>query len=266
MSSDALVTRTLDELIIDDEDAFAVLPLYQALKAVVVDDGVTFAVLPASKTSRWDRALFLNLTYWGGGTDVLADDRVNADVVCHVAWHHLAARAFVRDGVLSKDALFFGEAVASAFDAWLVGALLAGGADETSSSFLETQVPAMAQTAEEAGLSQKAFEKLLSTVAADPGRAFEDLRQLLVDVTGALFPCRTPDEGLAVLQRFSRHRFAPLLHRFELSNWVLWARAWGAGAGAGVDVDDGVRGFDAALRAAGDPIGLLAASWLPAAR
>ncbi len=262
MSSDRLVTRKLDELIIDDEACFDDISLYAVLKRVVVDDRVDFAVLPASKTSRWDRSLFLNLTYWGGGRDVLADDHINADVVCHVAWHHLAARAFAKSGALSKDALFFGEAVASSFDLFLTGALLTAGHDASSSSFLETQVPAMAATAEEAGLSTKAFEKLLSTVADDPGRAFEDLRQLLVDVTAALFPCRTPDEGLAVLQRFSRHRMAPLLHRFELSNWVLWARAWGAA----VDVDDGVAAFDAALRAAPDPLGHLTASWMPAAR
>lgn len=262
-NKDALVMRTLDQLIIDDEPAFTALPLYSALKGVLVDAGYQFFVLPPSKTPRWDRALLLNLTFWGGGRDVLTDEHVSADVVTHVAWHHLAAQHFKKNGALSVDALFAGEAIASAFDAYLVGGLLRIGGDVSSSSFLETQVPAMAQTAEEAGLSAKGFEKLLSIIADDPVRAFEDLRQLLVDVTAALFACVAPEDGHGVLQRFSRHRYAALLHRFELSNWVLWARAW-SGQRAAVDVD--VRAFDAALRAAPDPLALLTSSWLPSLR
>lgn len=259
MKNDALRSCTLDELVIDDEATFSSLPLYGALKGALQDAGHTFLVLPAGKTPRWDRALFLNLTFWGGGRDVLCDHRISADVVTHVAWHHLAARHFAKDGALSTAALFAGEAIASAFDAYLVGALLRAGA---ASTFLETQVPAMAQTAEEAGLSSKAFARLLSSMADDPVRAFEDLRQLLVDVTAALYDCGGPEDGHAVLLRFSRHRFAPLLHRFELSNWVLWARAFRRG---GVDEvnDVDVSAFDAALRKADDALQLLTTAWLP---
>ncbi len=251
----------LDELIIDDEVAFASLPHYQALKAVLVDDGYRFAV-PHGVAGRWDRALVLNLTFWGGGSDVLPDPRISADVVTHVAWHHLAARAFAPagGGPLSVDALFAGEAIASAFDLYLMGRLMARPAKAPRSSFLETQVPAMAETADAAGLSARKFERLLQGIAQDPDQAFEDLRCLLFDVSTALMACVAVGDGLAVLERFGSHRFAPLLHRFELSNWVLWARAW---ASDRLAPDATVRSVDAALRASASSVDWLTATWLP---
>ncbi len=258
----SLVVRTLDRLTIDDEAAFLELPLYQDLKSIVLGSDYRFRVLPRSATLRWDRALFLNLTFWGGqGGDVLPDARIAADVVTHVAWHHLAARAFAQRRVLSVDALFAGEAIASAFDLYLVGKLLAQ--PRNRSSFLETQVPAMAESADAAGLSARGFEKLLTEIGRDPHRAFEDLRALLFDVTTGLFRCRDAAAGLAVLERHRAHRFAPLLHRYELSNWALWARAW---AGARSAPDARVRAFDRALRASSDSIAALVAAWVEPAR
>ena len=68
-----------------------------------------------------------------------------ADVVAHAAWHYLAARALAPAAgrSLSVDALFLGEAIASAFDVYLVGRLLG---HAPRSTFLETQVPAMAES------------------------------------------------------------------------------------------------------------------------
>jgi hypothetical protein len=217
--------KSIDDLVIDDERSFRHVALYDDLKAVLRRAQYGFRVMPASDSTRWDRALFLNLTYWGteGGGDVLESDHLAADVVAHVAWHHLAARAFASPP--SADALFFGEAIASAFDVYLVGRLLGHAPD---SSFLETQVPAMADAADAAGLSEAGFESLLESIAGDPDGAFEDLRALLVDATRALAMCSGPraaEDALAALSSFDGHRFAPLLHRYELSNWLLYARA-----------------------------------------
>jgi hypothetical protein len=249
----------LDALTIDDEASFARLPYYGALKQALLADLYRFRVLPG-RGARWDRALFLNLTFWGGdGGDVLPEARVPADVVTHAAWHHLAARAFRRRGVLSVEALFLGEAIASAFDAYMVGVLLA---QRSRSSFLDTQVPAMSESASAAGLSARGFEKLLGAMAARPERAFEDLRALLFDVTRELHAVSDASAGQAVLEKRRAHRFAPLLHRYELSNWVLWARAWAPNRGA---PDRAVRAVDAALRATPDAVRWLAAEWLDGA-
>src|SRR4051812_32455919 len=87
--------KSLDELAIDDEESFRHVALYSDLREVVRRAKHRFKIMPASATPRWDRALLLNLTFWGGeGGDVLTEDRIAADVVAHVAWHRLAARAF----------------------------------------------------------------------------------------------------------------------------------------------------------------------------
>jgi hypothetical protein len=255
---------TLDELHIEDERSFRHVGLYDALKQALRRDGYRFRV-PERAPLSWSRALFLNLTFWdsGGQGDVLPEAAIPADVVAHVAWHHLAGRslrsASTPPAPTSADALFFAEAIASAFDLFLVGRLL-GHAPEAQ--FLETQVPAMAEVAEAAGLPEAGFEALLHEVAEDPDRAFEDLRELLFDASTTLATCPTADAAAPALERFDEHRFGPLLHHYELSNWVLYARA----QGAPLAPDPLVRTLDAALRAAPVALDYLERAWLTPAR
>lgn len=252
--------RTLDQLTIDDEKSFRHVGLYASLKQVLLDARYELKVLAGSSADRWDRALFLNLTYWANGEgDVLVDEHIPADVVTHVAWHHLAAVATSRgrpNEPPTADALFFGESIASAFDLYLIGRLLG---HAPASSFLETQVPAIADAASAAGMSDDDFDALLQSVAADPERAFEDHRQLLFDATGALVRASSIDEAQRALTRFDDHRFAALLHHNELSNWVLYARAY---ASDRLAPDPSVRELDRTLREAGDSLAWLEKAWL----
>lgn len=250
--------RTLDALLIEDEESFEHVRLYGDLKQLLVQSAYRFRVLPPSTEGRWDRAQLLNLTFWGAATggDVLVDDHVDADVVAHVAWHQLAVRALpTPPGARpSSDSLFFGEAIASAFDVYLVGRLLG---HSPSSSFLESQVSAMAGAWEAAGAPMKQFELLLESMAKDPERAFEDLRELLFDATSAIHACTDADQALAILTGFDDHRFAALLHHYELSNWVLYARAYGDGA-----PDLRVRALDSLLRGENGGLDYLEAAWI----
>jgi hypothetical protein len=265
----ALVARKLDELVIDDEASFAHVALYADLKEILRRDGYTFRVLPEASAGRWDRALLLNLTFWASGDgsegDVLVDDHIAADVVAHVAWHHLATGALagarkphrpVRPAPPSPQALFLGEGIASAFDVYLVGRLLG---HAPRSTFLRTQVPAMAAAADAAGLSAAGFEALLERIAGDPERAFEDLRELLWDATDALVGCSGAGEALAVLSRFDGHAYAPLLHRHELSNWILYARAYATRASG---PDETARAIDRTLRREDDALAWLTREWV----
>jgi len=262
-SSPSLVERTIEELAIDDERSFRHVALYGDLKDVLVRAKVPFRVLPETLAGRMDRALLLNLTFWGtdAGGDVLDRDVIPADVVAHAAWHHLAAKALPtpREGRPSVDALFLGEAIASAFDVYLVGRLLG---HAKTSSFLESQVPAMADAADAAGLGEDDFAALLEGIAEGPERAFSELRELLFDATSSLFGCAGVDEALARLAAFDRHRFACLLHRYELSNWVLYARAYGD-----PQADPRARAIDATLRTEASPLDWLTMEWItPALR
>lgn len=248
-----LEQKTIDELTVDDERSFRHVALHGDLHEVLRRARYKFRV---AKGASWDRVLFLNLTYWSPaeGGDVLESAHIPADVVDHVAWHHLANRAFATDGAPSRDALFFAEAVASAFDLYLVGRVLGHAPD---AEILATQVPRMAEVAEGAGVDEAAFEAMLEAIARDPEEAFESLRRLLFDASLALADARDVAAGAAALDRFEGSRFAPLLHHYELSNWVLFARAH-----ASSEPDPRVRELDAELRRAPVALDVLEARWV----
>jgi hypothetical protein len=248
---DALQTVTLGDLDVEDEASFRHVGIYRDLKDALLRDRYRFVVLPPGPSATWDRALFLNLTYFEGEGDVLVDRYVAADVVAHAAWHHLAGKTF--EGRRSADALLFGEAIASAFDLYLVGRLLGHAPD---SSFLETQVPRMAEVAGEAGIGPEGFESLLGDVAARPEAAFEELRQLLFDVSSALVRVSSVLDAARVLDDVQSRRLSPLLHHYELSNWVLFARS------ADLARDERVLDVDARMRAAPDSVAWLQDNWL----
>jgi hypothetical protein len=254
--------RTVDELRVGDERSFRHVGLYADLKEVLRRARYPFHILPRTRPARADRALLLNLTFWAAdaGGDVLVDEHVEADVVAHAAWHHLAARAFAPEGTRagrrpSASALFVGESIASAFDVYLVGRALG---HAPSSRFLKSQVPAMADATAAAGLSGRGFEKLLAGLAADPDRAFTELRELLYDATSALFACGSGQEGYRALAALEGHRFSALLPRYELSNWVLYARAYADER----DSDARARNVDRALRKDGRALDWLEANWV----
>lgn len=254
---------SVDDMDIEDEESFAHVALYSDLKQVLRDAHYRFRLLPASLEGRWEKALLLNLTFWGAadGADVMASRDVPADVLAHVAWHWLAARATGGDASQppTAEALFLGESIASAFDVYLVGRLLG---HSPESSFLQTQVEAMADRAVAAGMTDEAFEELLDGIVGDPDRAFSDLRELLMDATTALYASDTPEVALAALARFDGHRFGPLLHHYELSNWVLYARAY---ARPSEEARQKAAAIDRALRDAPVALDWLASHWIEAA-
>jgi hypothetical protein len=255
-----LRTVSLDELVIDDEASFASIPLYPRLKAALRRSGHRFLLPAGGAPASWDRVLFLNLTYWNGeeGADVLVDEHLAADVVTHIAWHHVVGERVKEAGGVGRSAtaMLFGESIASAFDLHVLGRLWR---EAPGSEFVTTQVPIMSEAAQEAGMTDDDFATLMTNLAEDPDRAFEDLRGLLFDASTALVACRDAVEAEAALERFAGHRFAALLHHFQLSNWILYARAYAAPSPA---ADALVRGFDATLRQAPVSLTWLADHWL----
>lgn len=251
---------TLDDLTLDDEASFAGVALYARLKQMLRQSGHRFHVPSDGTSISWDRALFLNLTFWNTqeSADVLCEERLPADVLTHVAWHHLAAREITRraPGPTCPQALLFGEAIASAFDLYLVGRLLRNVPD---SDFVVTQVAIMSEATEQAGLSSADFETLMHDVVADPERAFEDLRALLFDASQALLACRDVLHAEETLARYAGHRFEALLHHYQLSTWILSARA---ATGDARDQARLVHELDATLRSAPVSLDWLADAWL----
>jgi hypothetical protein len=255
-----LRSLSLDELTIDDEASFRGVALYARLKEALRASGHRFKVAAAGETASWDRALFLNLTFWSPTEEasVLVDGHVAPDVVAHTALHHVVGRALGRvASAESPAALLFTEAIASAFDLYLVGRLLPV---VPESDFIATQVPIMAEAAAEAGLDEGGFARLLEGVTEEPEQAFEELRALLVDVGTALYACADAEAAHLALEGFAGRRFAPLLHHFQLSNWILFARAYPrVGPPAS---DAAIAALDRELRACPDSLAWIEARWL----
>ena len=89
-----LTTVSLDDLVILDEDSFSHVALYGLLARLLRQSGHRFLVPTTDEVASWDRAVFLNLTYWNAdqGADILCERQISADVVAHVAWHHVVHR------------------------------------------------------------------------------------------------------------------------------------------------------------------------------
>ena len=94
----SLLRILLDELTITDEASFAHVALYARLKNALREAKYPFHVAAQGTPVSWDRATFLNLTFWSAeeGADVLCENSIPADVVAHVAWHHLATKQLAR--------------------------------------------------------------------------------------------------------------------------------------------------------------------------
>ncbi len=246
---------SLAELAIEDEASFRHVGLYAELKRVVAGMGACF-LAPKSGSIAWDRALLLNLIAWEPGlADVLPSRDIPADVVAHVAFHHIADQ-HVKPSV---EAHLLAESIASAFDVYLVGRLLGHSSD---AAFLESQVPRMAEVAGAAGLDEAAFESLLEDIAGAPETAFRDLRALLFDASVALIASASPEVTATTLARFDGQRFAPILHHFELSTWVLRARLERAKPDPSWDDGSDARRVDEKLREESDPLAWIEQNWL----
>ncbi|MFM2161441.1 MAG: hypothetical protein RLZZ383_953 [Pseudomonadota bacterium] len=251
-----LETVTVQALAIRDDAAFAAMDVYGRLKGRLARDGYAFRVPARREVLTWEETLLLNVVFWNGATgeDVLEDRAIDADVVAHIGWHHVVRHA-LGAAADSAEGMLLGEAVASAFDLYAAGRMLALGRDV---GFLETQLPAMAEALGNAGWAEAEVDALFERVTADPEATFESLRQLLFDVGSALV--RAPDAGAAarVLRAHASHPLAGLLHHYDLATWLLHARS----RGADVTPQPEVARIDAWLRAAPSSLDAMAEAWL----
>jgi hypothetical protein len=251
-----LRTAALEDITIEDADSFRHVGLVRALERRLRRDGATFAVPDADSAYSSDDTMLLNHAFWQprGTLEVLPAPSLFADQLVHAGWHHVAGCA-LGDHAASSDGLLLAEAVASAFDIYLVGRLLGHAPD---SSFLATQVPRMQEAAETAGASALDFERVLEQASREPERSFELLRQLLFDVATDLVACEDTHAAAAVLDRATERELWMLLHHYEVTTWVLYARAYATSRAP----DSEVRRVDGALRAAPDALAWLEREWL----
>ncbi len=256
-----LRTVALADLTLEDERSFRHVGVYHELKRVFTAAAPTFCV-PATSALGPDAARVLNLALWrpGGVAEVLPDEHLTADQLAHNAWH-LVAHGALGAHADAADGMLLAEAIASAFDVYLVGRLIGHGPD---AEFLATQVPAMSDAAHAAGLDEAGFARLLERMAAEPERCFEELRALLFDTATALVGAAGAS-GMAglhaaseILGRAAAAPLGALVHHYELPTWVLHARAYATSLAP----CEPVRAVDRALRGAEDAVAWLERAWL----
>ena len=154
-----LRSLALDELKIDDEASFKHVAIYHRLKEALRKSEHRFKVAGVGENASWDRVLFLNLTFWSSADDasVLCDDHIAPDEIAHTALHHVVGREVARvsaSGAPSPAALLFSEAIASAFDLYLVGRLLPNAPKSESSTSSRTLQPSSLSAASRARRSE----------------------------------------------------------------------------------------------------------------
>lgn len=245
---------SLDEVEVVDLDLYRHVAEVEWLLTFARERGLTFATVDPDGPAE-DEARVLNLAFWRPGdvAEILDEPYLTADQLAHNTWHAAAERA-LGPAARTAPGLLLAEAVASAFDVYLVGRLIGHHPD---APMLESQVPAMRDSATAAGLDEDEIEAMLTRFVDAPEASFGALWSLLYDVGLALAEAKDAEAAAEVLHR---HRDAPLgalLHHYELPTWVLFARAY-ADAGDASSVASVVT----ALREAGDPVRWLCESWL----
>jgi hypothetical protein len=250
-----LETKAIAEITIHDEASFRHVGLYDALKQAMLDRNMCFHLLGEAAGGQ-DAARLLNLAFWdpSAHAEVLSEAEIEADQLMHNAWHVLAREACGEHSG-TADALLLGESIASAFDVYLIGRTIG---QQPDSSFLQSQVAAMSESAAASGASESEFEDMLGQMAREPERCFEALRQLLFDVSTTLVAASDLQSAAAALAASRDHAMYPLLHHYELPTWVLYARHYASHC----EPTPSVRAIDEAMRGSDDSIAWLEARWV----
>lgn len=247
----------LSALPVEDEADFAQVPLYARLKQALLDDNVRYRIPKAgTELGRWDHVLLLNLAFWTPEEpdDVLESRFLSADVVAHRAWHHLAHRA-LGSASRSIEGLMLGEAIASAFDVYLIGMLLR---TCPGAAMLESQTVAMTEVMIAGGHSEQEALELFQSFSESPGQVFAELAQLLYEVGVALCRADGAEQAANVLCSVEERRVSPVLHHFQLASWVLYSKAYATHQKEGAMAAE----LAAELLGAQDPLAELARRWL----
>lgn len=244
----------LSDVEIVDLDLYRHVAELEMLLAFAKNHDLTFATVDEEGPAE-DEARLLNLAFWhpGGVAEILDEPYLTADQLAHNAWH-AAAEVALGPGAKTTEGLLLAEAVASAFDVYLVGRLVGHHPD---APFLESQVPAMRDAALAAGRSEEEVEALITRFVDAPETSFGQLWALLFDVSRALAKAEDAEAAAAVLRARRDAPLAPLLHHYELPTWILFARAYAEGSTAA-----SVVAAEKAIRDADDPVRWLCDNWL----
>lgn len=214
----------LDALQLIDADIYtrAAIPLLEPAKTLLKRKNVQAAVLEGQV----GRARLVNLLAWDPSDhlEYLDNNSIEADQVLHFAMHQLAEHTW---GSARAVDLITAEALASAVDIYLLGKLAEAGEEP---GFLIDTLDSWGffyeQYADEDRLKQ-----LLQNMIDDPFASFQRLTRFLIKAT---LPLLRLNDGTALSKHLAEceaEDFYPLLHHYNVTNWVLAVRARGLPVG-----------------------------------
>lgn len=205
---------TLQELEIFEQDAFkrADIKLLDLSLHLLKDHRM--AVIPHST----GLARLVNLLHWDASENLeyLDGEGVLADQIIHFAVHHVMNRF---NQCNTAKGMLFAECMASAADVYLVGKLSQAG-EETD--FLQDTLESFSTYYEMYAVDETHLELMLSTILEQPFKAMMDLANYLFQFGSALLGAQPDLEKLIQLQE---HFSYPLVHHYNISNWILTIRS-----------------------------------------
>ena len=203
----------LSDLAIDEADAFRRAGIDLLDAALPLLKNHRFIVTPGKGLAR-----LADLLNWRAGALCEHIDRrgVSADQVIHFAIHHVLDQNLEEN---HPGAVLLAECLASASDLYLLGKLSQAG-EETA--FLSDTIESMCSYYEMYAAEPDHLEQFFAAFLENPFETMVETACFLFHF-GAAFLKSEPD--LAVLTRFSENARYPLVHHYNLTNWILTIRA-----------------------------------------
>jgi len=197
-----------------DADKRACISLLPQARAILAANRTRAVIVPRAGLAR-----LLNLVHWDVAThlEYLDERAVYADQLCHFAAHQLI------DALLgSRDpyALLFAEAFASALDFYLLGKLIQAG-EETG--FLIETIESFT-TYYELYDSEDQLELVLTRTGEAPFTLMAEVADYLFQCAILLMSKADPGEIMQALGWLAEGPLYPLVHHYNVSNWVLAIR------------------------------------------
>lgn len=162
----------------------------------------------------------LNLLQWdvGEALEYVDGDGPLADQVIHYGMHHLVDDLIGHDGA---EKMLLAETIASAADFYLLGQLIRSGEE---CDFLLDMVESLGSYYEQYS-NEDCLEALFERCAADPFATFAQVVLFLYETVEPLLYLEDPQAVTRGLLAVQDNELYPVLHHYNIGNWVLTLRA-----------------------------------------
>ncbi|MDJ0842186.1 MAG: hypothetical protein QNK37_37140 [Acidobacteriota bacterium] len=167
------------------------------------------------------RARLANLLSWQVDEclEYLDGDDLTTDQVVHFGLHQFAHH---RLGSKHPHAVLFAETLASSADIYLLGKLAQAGMEP---DFIHETLESFGFYYETYGDDAGHMEQLLSDLTTDPFGAMVTVGNYLFNFCTPLLYPASSDEPANILAVLQPHAYYPLVHHYNVTNWVLAIRA-----------------------------------------